>query len=270
MFEYCLLTDLKFISETKMSLRVLVGVKRVIDYAVKIRVRPDKLGVVTDGVKHSMNPFDEIAVEEAIRLKEKKIAKEVVVVSCGPAQSQETLRTALAMGADRGIHVEVPAEEMQTLQPIHVSKILAELAKKQEADIVLLGKLAIDDDSNQTAQMTSSILDWPQGVFCSKVEVKDKSLEVTREIDGGLETIKVDLPAVLSADLRLNEPRYATLPNIMKAKKKKIDKMAPKDLGVDTTPRMEVLSVEDPPVREAGAKVADVEELVTKLKDKGY
>lgn len=270
MFEYYLLTDLKFISETKMSLRVLVGVKRVIDYAVKIRVRPDKLGVVTDGVKHSMNPFDEIAVEEAIRLKEKKIAKEVVVVSCGPAQSQETLRTALAMGADRGIHVEVPAEEMQTLQPIHVSKILAELAKKQEADIVLLGKLAIDDDSNQTAQMTSSILDWPQGVFCSKVEVKDKSLEVTREIDGGLETIKVDLPAVLSADLRLNEPRYATLPNIMKAKKKKIDKMAPKDLGVDTTPRMEVLSVEDPPVREAGAKVADVEELVTKLKDKGY
>ena len=264
------MTDLKFISETKMSLRVLVGVKRVIDYAVKIRVRPDKLGVVTDGVKHSMNPFDEIAVEEAIRLKEKKIAKEVVVVSCGPAQSQETLRTALAMGADRGIHVEVPAEEMQTLQPIHVSKILAELAKKQEADIVLLGKLAIDDDSNQTAQMTSSILDWPQGVFCSKVDVKDKSLEVTREIDGGLETIKVDLPAVLSADLRLNEPRYATLPNIMKAKKKKIDKMAPKDLGVDTTPRMEVLSVEDPPVREAGAKVADVDELVTKLKDKGY
>ena len=264
------MTDLKFISETKMSLRVLVGVKRVIDYAVKIRVRPDKLGVVTDGVKHSMNPFDEIAVEEAIRLKEKKIAKEVVVVSCGPAQSQETLRTALAMGADRGIHVEVPAEEMQTLQPIHVSKILAELAKKQEADIVLLGKLAIDDDSNQTAQMTSSILDWPQGVFCSKVDVKDKSLEVTREIDGGLETIKVDLPAVLSADLRLNEPRYATLPNIMKAKKKKIDKMAPKDLGVDTTPRMEVLSVEDPPVREAGAKVADVDELITKLKDKGY
>jgi len=253
-----------------MSLRVLVGVKRVIDYAVKIRVRPDKLGVVTDGVKHSMNPFDEIAVEEAIRLKEKKIAKEVVVVSCGPAQSQETLRTALAMGADRGVHVEVPAEEMHTLQPIHVSKILAELAKKQEADIVLLGKLAIDDDSNQTAQMTSSILDWPQGVFCSKVDVKDKSLEVTREIDGGLETIKVNLPAVLSADLRLNEPRYATLPNIMKAKKKKIEKMSPKDLGVDTAPRIEVISVEDPPVREAGAKVADVDELIGKLKDKGY
>jgi len=253
-----------------MSLRVLVGVKRVIDYAVKIRVRPDKLGVVTDGVKHSMNPFDEIAIEEAIRLKEKKIAKEVVVVSCGPPQSQETLRTALAMGADRGIHVEVPQDEMLTLQPIHVSKILAELAKKQEADIVMLGKLAIDDDSNQTAQMTSSLLDWPQGVYCSKIEVKDTALEVTREIDGGLENIKVNLPAVLSADLRLNEPRYATLPNIMKAKKKKIEKMSPKDLGVDTSPRMEVLSVEDPPVREAGAKVADVDELLSKLKDKGF
>ena len=253
-----------------MSLRILVGVKRVIDYAVKIRVRPDKLGVVTDGVKHSMNPFDEIAVEEAIRLKEKKVAKEVVVVSCGPTQSLETLRTALAMGCDRGIHVEVPPEEMLTLQPLHVSKILAELAKKQEADIVLLGKQAIDDDSNQTAQMTSALLDWPQGIFCSKVEVKDKNLEITREIDGGLENIKINLPAVLSTDLRLNEPRYATLPNIMKAKKKKIDKVTPKDLGVDTAPRTEVLSVTDPPVREAGAKVADVDELITKLKDKGF
>ena len=174
------------------------------------------------------------------------------------------------MGCDRGIHVEVPQEEMQTLQPFHVSKILAELAKKQEADIVMLGKLAIDDDSNQTAQMTSAHLDWPQGVFCSKIELKDKDLEVTREIDGGLETIKISLPAVLSADLRLNEPRYATLPNIMKAKKKKIDKMTPQDLGVDTTAKIEVLSVEDPPVREAGAKVADVDELVGKLKDKGF
>merc|ERR1712088_983603 len=202
--------------------------------------------------------------------KEKKIAKEVVVVSCGPAQSQETLRTALAMGCDRGIHVEVPADDMITLQPIHVSKILAELAKKQEADIVMLGKLAIDDDSNQTAQMTSSLLDWPQGVFCSKIDVKDKVVDVTREIDGGLENIKVDLPAVLSADLRLNEPRYATLPNIMKAKKKKIDKMSPDALGVDTGAHFEVLSVEDPPVREAGSKVEDVEELVTKLKEKGF
>jgi len=252
-------------------MRVLVGVKRCIDYAVKIRVRPDKLGVVSDGVKHSMNPFDEIAVEEAVRLKEKKIAKEIVVVSCGPQQAQETIRTALAMGADRGVHVEVPADAMMTLQPVHVSKIIAELAKKQEADIVMLGKLAIDDDSNQTAQMTASRLDWPQGVFASKVEKEgDKGLQVTREIDGGLETIKIDLPAVLSADLRLNEPRYATLPNIMKAKKKKIEKMSPDALGVDITPRIEVVKVEDPPVREAGIKVGDVDELVTKMKDKGF
>jgi len=251
-------------------MRVLVGCKRCIDYAVKIRIRPDKLGVVTDGVKHSMNPFDEIAVEEAVRLKEKKIAKEIVVVSCGPQQAQETIRTALAMGADRGIHVEVPADSMMTLQPVHVSKILAELAKKEKADVVMLGKLAIDDDSNQTAQMTAARLDWPQGVFASKVEQDDKGLQVTREIDGGLETIKIDLPAVLSADLRLNEPRYATLPNIMKAKKKKIEKMKPDDLGVDVSPRIEVVSVDDPPVREAGIKVADIEELVTKLKDKGF
>jgi len=252
-------------------MRVLVGVKRCIDYAVKIRVRPDKLGVVSDGVKHSMNPFDEIAVEEAVRLKEKKIAKEIVVVSCGPQQAQETIRTALAMGADRGVHVEVPADAMMTLQPVHVSKIIAELAKKQEADIVMLGKLAIDDDSNQTAQMTASRLDWPQGVFASKVEKDgDKGLQVTREIDGGLETIKIDLPAVLSADLRLNEPRYATLPNIMKAKKKKIEKMSADALGVDITPRIEVVKVEDPPVREAGIKVGDIDELVTKMKDKGF
>jgi len=252
------------------GLRVLVGCKRCIDYAVKIRIRPDKLGVVTDGVKHSMNPFDEIAVEEAVRLKEKKIAKEVVVVSCGPQQAQETIRTALAMGADRGIHVEVPADSMMTLQPVHVSKILAALAQKQEADIVMLGKLAIDDDSNQTAQMTAARLDWPQGVFASKIDQNDKGLQVTREIDGGLETIQIDLPAVLSADLRLNEPRYATLPNIMKAKKKKIEKMSAGDLGVDLDPRIEVMSVEEPPVREAGIKVADVEELVGKLKDKGF
>merc|ERR1711910_291059 len=210
------------------------------------------------------------AVEEAIRLKEKKIAKEVVVVSCGPAQSQETLRTALAMGCDRGIHVEAPADDMITLQPIHVSKILAELAKKQEADIVMLGKLAIDDDSNQTAQMTSSLLDWPQGVFASKIDKTDAGLEVVREIDCGLETIRIGLPAVLSADLRLNEPRYATLPNIMKAKKKKVAKMTPADLGVDVEPRIQVITVEDPPVREAGQSVADVDELVGKLKEKGF
>jgi len=254
-----------------MGLRVLVGVKRVIDYAVKIRVKPDKLGVVTEGVKHSMNPFDEIAIEEAVRLKEKKIAKEIVVVTCGPTQAQETLRTALAMGADRGIHVEVPDQSMLTLQPIHVSKILAKLAKKEEADIVLVGKQAIDDDSNQTAQMTASLLDWSQGTFASKVEKKgDNILEVVREIDGGLETIEVNLPTVLSADLRLNEPRYATLPNIMKAKKKKIAKMTPNDVDVDLTPRIEVVTVEDPPVREAGITVEDVDDLVGKLKEKGF
>jgi len=253
-----------------MALKVLVGCKRVIDYAVKIRVRPDKLGVVTEGVKHSMNPFDEIAVEEAVRLKEKKIAKEIIVVSCGPTQAGETIRTALAMGADRGIHVEVGAGEMDTLQPLHVSKILAKLAEQEKADLVILGKLAIDDDSNQTAQMTASLLDWPQGVFASKVTKTDSGLEVVREVDGGLETITTSLPAVLSADLRLNEPRYATLPNIMKAKKKKVAKMSPKDLGVDTSPRIEIVEVADPPVREAGQIVGDVEELVGKLKEKGF
>lgn len=251
-------------------MRVLVGCKRVIDYAVKIRVRPDQKGVVTEGVKHSMNPFDEIAVEEAVRLKEKKLAKEVIVFSCGPAQSQETIRTALAMGADRGIHVEVKPDVMDTIQPIHISQMMAELAKKQEADLVIVGKQAIDDDCNQTAQMTASLLNWPQGVFASKVEKQDSKLEVTREVDGGLETIKIDLPAVISADLRLNEPRYASLPNIMKAKKKKIEKMSPADLGVDVSPRIEIVSVEDPPVREAGSTVADVDELVGKLKDKGF
>merc|ERR1711953_927245 len=255
----------------KMGLRVLVGVKRVIDYAVKIRVKPDKLGVVTEGVKHSMNPFDEIAIEEAVRLKEKKIATEIVVATCGPAQAQETLRTALTMGADRGIHVEVPDQSMITLQPIHVSKILSELAKKEGADIVLVGKQAIDDDANQTAQMTAAMLDWSQAVFASKIDkISDTELEVVREIDGGLETIQVKLPTVISADLRLNEPRYATLPNIMKAKKKKIAKMKPEDIGVDMAPRIEIITVEDPPVREAGISVADTDELVSKLKDKGF
>jgi len=253
-----------------MALKVLVGCKRVIDYAVKIRVRPDNLGVVTDGVKHSMNPFDEIAVEEAVRMKEKKLVKEIVVVSCGPAQAAETIRTALAMGADRGIHIDVPADQMGTFQPIHVSKILAKLAEQEKADMIMLGKLAIDDDSNQTAQMTASLLNWPQGVFASKVTKTDAGLEVLREIDGGLETIKISLPAVLSADLRLNEPRYATLPNIMKAKKKKVAKMTPKDLGVDTAPRIQVVDVSDPPVREAGTVQADVDELVSKLKEKGF
>ncbi|XP_063602784.1 electron transfer flavoprotein subunit beta-like [Penaeus indicus] len=252
-----------------MSLKVLVGVKRVIDYAVKIRVRPDKLGVVTDGVKHSMNPFDEIAIEEAVRLKEKKIAKEVIAVSCGPAQAQETIRTALAMGADRGIHVEVPAKEMEKLEPLHVSKILAKLVEKEGGDLLIVGKQAIDDDTNATAQMTASLLNWPQATFASEIKKTDGELDVTREIDGGLESIKVKLPAVVSADLRLNEPRYATLPNIMKAKKKKIQKMKPADLSVDVTPHLEVVEVVDPPVREAGIKVDDVETLVAKLKDAG-
>jgi len=270
--EFCQdVCHLPCICQNYFKMKILVGVKRVIDYAVKIRVRPDSLGVVTDGVKHSMNPFDEIAIEEAVRMKEKKLAKEIIVATCGPAQAQETLRTALAMGADRGVHVEVPADAMLSVQPIHVSKILSELAKKEGADIVLVGKQAIDDDSNQTAQMTASLLDWSQGTFASKVEkTGDKELEVLREIDGGLETVKVQLPTVLSADLRLNEPRYATLPNIMKAKKKKIAKMKPADLGVDMASRIEVLRVEDPPVREAGMNVADVDELVGKLKDKGF
>lgn len=253
-----------------MSLRILVGCKRVIDYAVKIRVRPDKKGVVTQGVKHSLNPFDEIAVEEAVRLKEKKLASEIIAVSVGPTTSQETLRTALAMGCDKAIHVEVDEKSAETLQPLNVSKILAKVAEQEKADIVIVGKQAIDDDANSTAQMTAAILNWPQATNASKVEGQDDgSLLVTREIDGGLENIKYKLPIVMSADLRLNEPRYATLPNIMKAKKKPIDKKSPADLGVDITPRIEVLSVEEPAKREAGAKVKDVDELLSKLKELG-
>lgn len=250
--------------------RVLVGVKRVIDYAVKIRVKPDKSGVITDGVKHSMNPFDEIAIEEAVRMKEKKLASEIIAVTCGPTQAQETLRTALAMGADRGIHVEISGKEYDTLQPIHVSKILAKIAQNEKADIVIVGKQAIDDDCNQTAQMTAGILDWPAGTFCSKIEHGQGELTVTREVDGGLEVVKIKTPAVLSADLRLNEPRYATLPNIMKAKKKPVQKITTKELDIDTTSRIEVISVEDPPVRQAGSIIPDVDSLVVKLKEGGH
>jgi len=250
--------------------RVLVGVKRVIDYAVKIRVKPDKTGVVTDGVKHSMNPFDEIAVEEAVRMKEKKLVSEIIAVSCGPAQSQEVIRTALAMGVDKGIHVEISGPEYDTLQPIHVSKILAKLAEKEKADLIIVGKQAIDDDSNQTAQMTAAVLDWPQATFASAIEKTEKEMTVKREVDGGMETIKCKIPAVISADLRLNEPRYATLPNIMKAKKKPITKMTPKDLGVDVSPRIQVVSVEDPPTRQAGVILPDVDALVGKLKEGGH
>lgn len=252
-----------------MTLRILVGCKRVIDYAVKIRVKSDKTGVVTEGVKHSLNPFDEIAMEEAVRLKEKKLASEIIAVSCGPSVCQETLRTALAMGADRGIHVEINEPEYKFLQPIQVSKLLAKLAAEEKIDLLILGKQAIDDDANQTAQMSAALLDWPQATFASKIEVKDGKLEVTREVDSGLEHITVKLPAVVSADLRLNEPRYATLPNIMKAKKKPIAKKTASDLGVDISPRIDVISVEEPPVREAGTKVESVDELLAKLKDAG-
>jgi len=247
-----------------------VGCKRVIDYAVKIRVRPDSLGVVTDGVKHSMNPFDENAIEEAVRMKQKKIVKEIVVASCGPSQSQETIRTALAMGADRGIHVEVPAGTDANLQPLAVAKIFSKLVEKEKPDLVILGKQAIDDDANQTTQLLAGILDWAQGTMASVVDAKDGNLTITREIDGGLEDISVSLPAVISADLRLNEPRYATLPNIMKAKKKKIEKMSPETLGVDITPRLKILNVVDPPVRQAGDKVPDVTTLMEKLTEKGH
>jgi electron transfer flavoprotein beta subunit len=249
--------------------RVLVGVKRVIDYAVKIRVKPDKSGVVTDGVKHSMNPFDEIAVEEAIRLKEKKLAKQVIPISCGPQKSQETLRTALAMGADSGIHINVPDKDSAKLTPLQISKMLAEVAKKEKIDLIILGKQSIDGDNNQTAQMTAALLGWPQGTFASEVEINGNKATVVREIDGGLETVEIDVPAVISADLRLNEPRYATLPNIMKAKRKKIAKMAPKDLGIELKTDLEVLDVSEPPVREAGIKVDDVPQLISKLKESG-
>lgn len=252
------------------NLRVLVGVKRVIDYAVKIRVKPDKSGVVTDGVKHSMNPFDEIAVEEAIRMKEGKLAKEVIAVTCGPKKSEETLRTALAMGADRAVHVMVDDKSYAGLQPLGVAKLLSKVAEQEQADIVMVGKQAIDDDSNQTAQMIAALMDVHQGTFASEVKLEGDNLHVTREIDGGLETIGIKMPCVLSADLRLNEPRYATLPNIMKAKKKKVTKMTPADLGVDIAPRIQTVSVEDPPVRSAGIKVEDVETLVGKLDELGF
>lgn len=252
------------------GLRILVACKRVIDYAVKVRVKPDKTGVVTEGVKHSMNPFDEIGIEEAVRMKEKKIADEIVAVSCGPPQCQETLRTALAMGADRAIHVDIGAKEFGVVEPFHISKMLAKLAESEKADIVIMGKQAIDDDCNQTGQMTAGVLDWPQATFVSKIEKSgDKELTITREIDGGLETVKVKLPAVLTTDLRLNEPRYATLPNIMKAKKKPLEKKTPADLGVDVAAKKEILSIEEPPTRQAGEKVETVEDLVGKLKQIG-
>jgi electron transfer flavoprotein beta subunit len=244
-------------------MKVLVPVKRVIDYNVKIRVKADGTGVETANVKMSMNPFDEIAVEEAVRLKEKGTASEVVAVSIGPAQAQETLRTALAMGADRAIHVQTDVET----QPLGVAKALKALVDKEQPQLVVLGKQAIDDDANQTGQMLAALLGWAQGTFASKVEPGSGTVSVTREVDGGLETVELRLPAVVTTDLRLNEPRYASLPNIMKAKKKPIDAATPEGLGVDVTPRLTTLSVEEPSKRQAGAKVASVAELVDKLRN---
>lgn len=244
-------------------MKILVAVKRVIDYNVKIRVKADQSGVETANVKMSMNPFDEIAVEEALRLREAGIASEIVVASIGTPKCQETLRTALAMGADRGILVEASAE----LQPLAVSKILAALVKREQPEVAILGKQAIDDDSNQTGQMLAALLGWPQGTFASKVAFKDGKVEVTREIDGGLETVLLTLPAVITTDLRLNEPRYATLPNIMKAKKKPIDTYTPDALGVEVAPRLSVLRVSEPVSRKAGTRVSSVAELVDKLRN---
>ncbi len=244
-------------------MKVLVAVKRVIDAYVKVRVKADQTGVETTNVKMSMNPFDEIGVEEAIRLKEAGIASEIVAVSMGVAQCQETIRTALAMGADRGILVETDA----ALQPLAVAKLLKAVVEAEKPEIVILGKQAIDDDANQTGQMLAALLGWPQGAFTSKIEIADGVATVTREVDGGLEKISMKLPLVITTDLRLNEPRYASLPNIMKAKKKPIDVKTPEDLGVDVTPRIEVLKVVEPPKREAGVKVADAAELVAKLRD---
>ena len=244
-------------------MKVLVAVKRVVDYNVKIRVKSDCSGVETANVKFSMNPFDEIAVEEAVRLKEAGKASEIVVVSVGPQGAQETLRTALAMGADRGVLVQSDAE----VQPLGVAKVLKALVAKEAPGLIILGKQAIDDDSNQTGQMLAALLGCAQGTFASKVEVGEGALVVTREVDGGLETVSLKLPAVVTTDLRLNEPRYASLPNIMKAKKKPIEVVSPADLGVDVAPRLVTLKVEEPAKRSAGIKVPDVATLVDKLKN---
>ncbi|MGB2903486.1 MAG: electron transfer flavoprotein subunit beta/FixA family protein [Candidatus Dechloromonas phosphoritropha] len=244
-------------------MKILVPVKRVVDYNVKIRLKADGTGVDLSNVKMSMNPFDEIAIEEAVRLKEAGVATEVIAVSCGLAACQETLRTAMAIGADRGILVQTDVE----LEPIAVAKLLKALCDREQPKLVICGKQAIDDDANQTGQMLAALAGWPQATFASKVVIADGKAMVTREIDGGLETLEMLLPAVVTSDLRLNEPRYATLPNIMKAKKKKLDTVKPAELGVDVAPRLTVLKVSEPPKRSAGVKVADVAELVNKLKN---
>ena len=244
-------------------MKVLVPVKRVIDYNVKIRVKADQTGVETANVKMSMNPFDEIAVEEAVRLQEIGTATEVIAVSIGPQQCQETIRTALAMGADRGILIQTDDE----VQPLAVAKLLKAVVDKESPDLVILGKQAIDDDSNQTGQMLAALLGWSQATFASNIELNGDSANITREVDGGLETVKVSMPCIVTTDLRLNEPRYASLPNIMKAKKKPIDQMAPADLSVDIAPRLTTLKVVEPPKREAGVMVEDVAQLVDKLQN---
>ena len=244
-------------------MKVLVPVKRVVDYNVKVRVKSDQSDVDIANVKMSMNPFDEIAVEEATRLREQSVATEVVAVSCGAAQCQETLRTAMAIGADRAVLVQTDAE----LQPLAVAKLLKAVVDKEQPQLVILGKQAIDDDANQTGQMLAALLDWPQATFASKVEVSGDRVKVVREVDGGLETLELKLPAIVTTDLRLNEPRYVTLPNIMKAKKKPLETLAPADLGVDVAPRLKTLKVSEPPSRAAGVVVPDVAALVDKLKN---
>ena len=244
-------------------MKILVAVKRVIDYNVQIRVKEDNSGVVTDNVKMSTNPPDDNAIEEAVKIKEAGKATEIVAITIGDDKAQETVRKALAVGADRGIHVKADG----IIEPLAVSKILKAVVEKENPDLVFMGKQAIDDDCNQTGQMLAALLNWPQATFASKIDVKDKSLEVTREVDEGLETIEVNIPAIVTCDLRLNEPRYASLPNIMKAKKKPLDQMSATDLGVDTKPRIEQIKVEEPPKRKAGIKVANVAELVNKLKN---
>lgn len=244
-------------------MKIIVPVKRVVDYNVKVRVKADQSNVDIANVKMSMNPFDEISIEEAVRLREKGLATEVIAVSCGVTQCQETLRSAMAIGADRAILVEDAGD----LQPLAVAKLLKALCDKEQPQLVILGKQAIDDDSNQTGQMLAAMLGWPQATFASKVEIEGAFAVVTREVDGGLETIKVQLPAIVTSDLRLNEPRYITLPNIMKAKKKQLDVMKPEDLGVNTAPRLSLLKAAEPPVRKAGIKVADVATLIEKLKN---
>ena len=242
-------------------MKILVPVKRVVDYNVKIKIKSDNSGVDLENVKMAMNPFDEIAVEEAVRLKEKKLCDEIIAISIGSLKSEETIRTALAMGADKGILVETNED----VQPLEVAKILNEIIKKNNPDLVLMGKQAIDDDSNQTGQMLAALLGWPQGTFASKLEINKQEINVTREIDGGLETLSIKIPAVVTTDLRLNEPRYASLPNIMKAKQKPIERIKSNDLGVDIKQRIKILEITEPPKKEAGIKVKNVEELVSKL-----